>query len=164
MRLNSAAAARSALPADVRAAHPLKIRERKTGRQAALYAGLARALGIEREVELGGYVPEECLASLYRRAAVLVYPSLDEGYGYPPLEALARGTPAIVSDRGALPEVAGRAGASVVPLREAVFAEEIVRVLNGGAKPGPFGAKANGACVTRREYGERLLEIYEERF
>jgi alpha-1,3-rhamnosyl/mannosyltransferase len=57
-----------------------------------------------------GYAADETLASLYAAAMVLVYPSLYEGFGLPPLEAMTSGTPVIVSDRSTLPEVVGEAG------------------------------------------------------
>jgi glycosyltransferase involved in cell wall biosynthesis len=57
---------------------------------------------------LGVVSPTE-LASLYRRAACLVYPSLYEGFGMPPLEAMASGCPVAAADVGAIPEVCGDA-------------------------------------------------------
>jgi glycosyltransferase involved in cell wall biosynthesis len=57
-----------------------------------------------------GFATDEELAVLYAGAKVLVYPSLYEGFGLPPLEAMASGTPVIVSDRSTLPEVVGSAG------------------------------------------------------
>jgi glycosyltransferase involved in cell wall biosynthesis len=70
---------------------------------------------VQRCVQHLGYVPDEDLAVLYSLATALVFPSLYEGVGMPPLEAMACGCPAIVSDRGALPEIAGDA-AVVVPI------------------------------------------------
>lgn len=60
-----------------------------------------------------GYVPDEDLPALYSGAAVLVYPSLYEGFGLPPLEAMACGTPVVVSNVASLPEVVGDAGVYV---------------------------------------------------
>jgi len=57
-----------------------------------------------------GYVDDETLAGLYANATLFVLPSQDEGFGLPALEAMASGTPVIVSDGGALPEVVGEAG------------------------------------------------------
>jgi glycosyltransferase involved in cell wall biosynthesis len=57
-----------------------------------------------------GYVDDEMLAGLYANAALFVLPSQDEGFGLPTLEAMASGTPVIISDGGALPEVVGEAG------------------------------------------------------
>lgn len=57
-----------------------------------------------------GYVDDETLAGLYAKALLVVLPSEDEGFGLPAVEAMASGTPLIISDGGALPEVAGDAG------------------------------------------------------
>jgi glycosyltransferase involved in cell wall biosynthesis len=62
-----------------------------------------------------GFTTDEDLAALYASAMVLVYPSLYEGFGLPPLEAMACGTPVIVSNRASLPEVVGNAGELVEP-------------------------------------------------
>jgi glycosyltransferase involved in cell wall biosynthesis len=62
-----------------------------------------------------GYVTDEDLASLYRAAIAFVYPSLYEGFGLPPLEAMQCGTPVITSNTSSLPEVVGDAGIMVDP-------------------------------------------------
>jgi glycosyltransferase involved in cell wall biosynthesis len=62
-----------------------------------------------------GYVGEAERERLYRQAAMVVLPSLDEGFGLPALEAMTMGVPVVVSSRGALPEVVGRAGLIVEP-------------------------------------------------
>jgi len=72
-----------------------------------------KAIDVSYEVErvcLLGYVDDETLAGLYAKASLFVLPSQDEGFGLPALEAMASGTPVIVSDGGALPEVIGNAG------------------------------------------------------
>jgi glycosyltransferase involved in cell wall biosynthesis len=71
--------------------------------------GLDRLETLPEGVENLGSVPAEHLASLYRRAACLVYPSLYEGFGLPVLEAMACGCPVAASNAGAIPEVAGDA-------------------------------------------------------
>ena len=62
-----------------------------------------------------GYVPEAELRDLYRRARIFAFPSLDEGFGMPVLEAMAWGVPVVTSNRAALPEVAGEAALLVDP-------------------------------------------------
>jgi glycosyltransferase involved in cell wall biosynthesis len=71
--------------------------------------GLERLDPLPEGVENLGEVPASQLASLYRRAACLVYPSLYEGFGIPPLEAMACGCPVAASNAGAIPEVCGDA-------------------------------------------------------
>ena len=62
-----------------------------------------------------GQIEEDALPSLYAAAGLFVYPSIYEGFGLPPLEAMATGTPVIVSDRASLPEVVGEAGLCIDP-------------------------------------------------
>jgi glycosyltransferase involved in cell wall biosynthesis len=69
----------------------------------------------ERDIRLLGFVPDVDLPNLYRAADVFVYPSLYEGFGMPPVEAMACGCPVICSDRGSLAEVVGDAAAIVNP-------------------------------------------------
>jgi glycosyltransferase involved in cell wall biosynthesis len=86
------------------------------GRKGWLYEGFfrrRRELGLEEEVILAGVVPDEDLPALYSAAALFVFPSLYEGFGLPPLEAMACGTPVITSDTSSLPEVVGEAGIMV---------------------------------------------------
>lgn len=70
---------------------------------------LGRSLGIADRLVLPGFIPRNDLPALYRSADLMVFPSWVEGFGLPPLEAMACGTPVIVSDGGALPEVVGAA-------------------------------------------------------
>lgn len=64
-------------------------------------------LGLQDRVSVLGYVPESVLEALYRDASAFVYPSLYEGFGLPPLEAMARGVPTLVANAASLPEVVG---------------------------------------------------------
>ncbi|MGH9614037.1 MAG: glycosyltransferase family 4 protein, partial [Bryobacteraceae bacterium] len=67
------------------------------------------------DIELAGYVTGAALELLYRRASIFAFPSLDEGFGMPILDAMARGVPVLTSDRSAMPEVAGDAALLVNP-------------------------------------------------
>jgi glycosyltransferase involved in cell wall biosynthesis len=76
---------------------------------------LVAALGIARDAVFTGRVPDADLPAYYTHATCLVLPSLAEGFGLPVLEAMACGTPPVVSSAGSLPEVAGYAGVVVAP-------------------------------------------------
>jgi glycosyltransferase involved in cell wall biosynthesis len=79
-------------------------------------------------IQIQGYVSEKRLRELYDRAAVLAFPSLDEGFGIPMIEAMARGLPVLTSNRGALAELAGNAAALVDPASVESIAEGLRRL------------------------------------
>ena len=87
-------------------------------------------LGLEGRVHLAGYVPHTELPLWYNAASWLVYPSLYEGFGFPALEALACGTPSIVSSASSLPEVVGDAALLVDPLDVQALAEALRQTLD----------------------------------
>jgi glycosyltransferase involved in cell wall biosynthesis len=80
-------------------------------------------------VRFFGFVPDATLSVLYRLASVFVFPSLYEGFGLPPLEAMASGTPVVTSNVSSLPEVAGDAAVLVDPYDPEAIADGIYRVL-----------------------------------
>lgn len=69
----------------------------------------------QQDVRFMGFLPYEILKVFYRHAAVFVFPSLHEGFGLPPLEAMAQGVPVVTSNCSALPEVVGHAALTVNP-------------------------------------------------
>ncbi len=89
----------------------------------------ARALGLQDAVELCGFLPEGELNALYSGARCLVYLSLYEGFGLPPLEAMARGLPVVASNRSSVPEVVGEAGLLVDPEDELAAAQAVLALL-----------------------------------
>ena len=89
----------------------------------------ADRLGLGGRVELRGHVPKEELASLYRGAGCLVFPSLYEGFGLPIVEAMASGTPVVTTHAGATTEVAGDAAVLVEPGDPVALAGGIERAL-----------------------------------
>ena len=88
---------------------------------------------LHKHVRFLGYLPDETLAILYRLAAVFVFPSLYEGFGLPPLEAMASGTPVVTSNVSSLPEVTGDAAVLVDPYKVESIVEGIERVLTDEA-------------------------------
>jgi glycosyltransferase involved in cell wall biosynthesis len=93
---------------------------------------LAEELDLRDEVLFPGYIPREELPLWYNAASLFVYPSLYEGFGLPPLEAMACGTPVIASDTSALPEVVSDAGLLVEPTDAEGMAEAMQRLLSDG--------------------------------
>ncbi|HOU42399.1 MAG TPA: glycosyltransferase family 1 protein, partial [Promineifilum sp.] len=79
------------------------------------YEAIIARAGLGRFVRWLGYVDEADKPVLYRQAEVFAFPSRREGFGLPPLEAMACGTPVVVSDGGALPEIIGPAGFAIDP-------------------------------------------------
>jgi glycosyltransferase involved in cell wall biosynthesis len=82
--------------------------------------------GVQNDVRFMGFVPIEVLRIFYDAAKLFVFPSLYEGFGLPPLEAMAHGTPVVTSNTSSLPEVVGSGAVLVNP--ENVF--EIMRALH----------------------------------
>src|SRR5579862_4658779 len=82
--------------------------------------------GVQNDVRFLGFVPIDVLRIFYDEAKIFVFPSLYEGFGLPPLEAMAHGTPVVTSNVSSLPEVVGNAAVLVNP--ENVF--EIMRALH----------------------------------
>lgn len=86
-------------------------------------------LGLGQQVRLPGYVADAALPLWYNAAAVLVVPSVYEGWGLPVIEALACGTPVVVSDVSSLPEAAGEAGLRLPPDDAPAWTEALRRAL-----------------------------------
>jgi glycosyltransferase involved in cell wall biosynthesis len=102
------------------------------GDEISRYAALRRAVHqhqLHKYVRFLGYLPQETLAVMYRLAGVFVFPSLYEGFGLPPLEAMASGTPVVTSNVSSLPEVAADAAVLVDPYDPGAIADGIERVL-----------------------------------
>lgn len=97
-----------------------------------LYREIFRAvseLGLKQEVLFTGYIPADELPLFYNGAGVFVYPSLYEGFGLPPLEAMACGVPVVTSDCSSLPEVVGETGIMVNPTDVEALSDAIERIL-----------------------------------
>ncbi len=90
---------------------------------------LIRDLDLEDDVIFPGYVPEEELPLWYNAADVLVYPCDYAGFGLPPLEAMACGTPVITSNTSSLPEVVGEAGIMIDPKDSELMADKMHEIL-----------------------------------
>ena len=125
------------------------------------------ALGLTQQVHFVDRPDDETVRALYHLAAVVAHPALYEGFGIPPLEAMACGAPVVCSDTSSLPEVVGDAALTVDPLDTEALTEALSRVLQDEAlaadlrargrrqaagSPGKHGAAALGAL---RAAGQR---------
>ncbi len=122
-----------------------------------------RVLKLEDSVDVIGAVPPEELRQLYCGAEVLVLPSLYEGFGLPPLEAMACGTPVVVSSAGSLPEVVGDAGVVVAPDEPADLAGGLGWVLGNPSFHAELARRglARAAEFTWERAARETLAIYE---
>ena len=135
-------------------------RERAELRLVLTGTGLER-LSPPEGVEIRGRVPREELASLYRRASALVFPSLYEGFGQPPLEAMASGCPVACSTGGSLPEVVGDAARLFDPASAEDIAAAVQEVLDD---PAPWVERGldRAARFTWDECARRHEAVYRE--
>lgn len=88
----------------------------QVGWKMAQLTNMVHSLRVSGDVILTGYVPDKDLVALYNLSTALVFPSLYEGFGLPPLEAMQCGTPVVSSESSSLPEVVGNAGIMFNPL------------------------------------------------
>jgi glycosyltransferase involved in cell wall biosynthesis len=137
------------------------------GDEISKYATLRRAvhrLKLHKHVRFFGFVPDQTLAVLYRLASVFVFPSLYEGFGLPPLEAMASGTPVVTSNVSSLPEVAGDAAVLVDPYDPEEIAGAMHRVLTDTALRAALVARglARARQFSWERSVRRIREIYGE--
>jgi len=125
---------------------------------------LARRAGAEEAVRVIGFVPHDELFFLYQAADMTVLVSFFEGFGMPPLESMAGGTPVVVSRHSSLPEVVGEGGLFVDPENQDEIAEEISRLWKDEDLRKELGRK--GIRQARKFSWERAsretLAVYKE--
>ncbi|MFZ0319473.1 MAG: glycosyltransferase family 1 protein [Candidatus Sulfotelmatobacter sp.] len=120
--------------------------------------------GVQNDVRFLGFVPIEVLRTFYDAAKIFVFPSLYEGFGLPPLEAMAHGTPVVTSNVSSLPEVVGNAAVLVHP--ENVF--EIMRALHRVLLDQPLREKMKErSCRQAAKFSweksvRRMMAVYRE--
>ena len=120
--------------------------------------------GVQNDVRFLGFVPIDVLRIFYDAAKVFVFPSLYEGFGLPPLEAMAHGTPVVTSNTSSLPEVVGNAAVLVNP--ENVF--ELMRAIHRVLVDQPLRERLKqrgyeqAARYSWESSVERILQVYRE--
>jgi len=131
------------------------------------YPGLRRLVHrfqLHPHVRFFGWVSDAMLSSLYRLASVFVFPSLYEGFGLPPLEAMAAGTPVITSNTSSLPEVVGDAAILVDPMDAGAIADAMARVLTDRTLAAELVRRGHArvCAFSWQRSVERVQAVYEE--
>lgn len=111
-------------------------------------------------VQVTGYIAETDLPALYSAAKLLVYPSIYEGFGFPVVEAMACGTPAVSSNISSLPEIVGPAGVLADPLDPKSIAEGMAQALSQHAAFSRLTLK-QAAKFTWEMCASQTLQLYE---
>ncbi|MGQ0603952.1 MAG: glycosyltransferase family 4 protein, partial [Anaerolineales bacterium] len=122
-----------------------------------------RALSLEPHVTLTGYVPEADLPALINCAEVFAYPSVFEGFGLPPLEAMACGVPVIASNASSLPDVVGEAGLLLAPKDVRAWVEALSGVLVNPALRDDLRARGlrRAQSFTWQAAAQKTLAVYQ---
>jgi glycosyltransferase involved in cell wall biosynthesis len=125
-------------------------------------AGIERS-SVRDRIRRLGYVPNDDLWCWYAGADAFVYPSLEEGFGLPPLEAMALGVPTITSNTSALPEVVGQAAITVEPADEEALASAMELVLTDRDVAGRLrvAGPSRAARFSWADAAQRYVELYE---
>ncbi|MCK4649384.1 glycosyltransferase family 4 protein [bacterium] len=121
-------------------------------------------LRLEDKVIFTGYLPEEDIPSLYSGAELFIYPTLYEGFGFPPLEAMACGTPVITSNLSSLPEVMGEAGILIDPNNIDELARAIESALSNEDLKRELRAKGvrQAAKFSWKRCAQETIKVYQE--
>jgi glycosyltransferase involved in cell wall biosynthesis len=121
-----------------------------------------RSLGLEGEVVLTGYVPDEDVPALLNAAELFAFPSEFEGFGLPPLEAMACGVPVVCSNAASLPEVVGEAGVLLPPRDVAAWVEALGRLLDDAQLREDLRARGleRASRFTWDAAARRTLDVY----
>ena len=118
----------------------------------------------KRDIDVRGYVSDEQLAGFYARASVFAFPSLDEGFGMPVLDAMAAGVPVLTSDRSATAEVSGDAALLADPSDTQSIIEALRRLTTdeGLREELALRGRERAAVFTWQEAVEATWAAYRE--
>jgi glycosyltransferase involved in cell wall biosynthesis len=121
-------------------------------------------LELASKIIFTGFAPEEHLPILYNGCEAFVYPSLYEGFGLPPLEAMNCGTPVITSNLTSIPEVVGDAGILIDPYDEEQLKDSMIRLLNDDKLKAEYSIKglARAKNFSWEKTAEKTLEAYKK--
>ncbi|PNX48592.1 MAG: hypothetical protein BV457_01160 [Thermoplasmata archaeon M9B1D] len=119
---------------------------------------------LENRVFIQGYISDKQLIEIYKSADLFVFPSLYEGFGLPPLEAMACGIPVIASNTSSLPEVIGDAGIMIDPKNVNDIADAIKKILNSEKLKNDLILKGleRTKMFEWKNTSNKILKIYED--
>jgi alpha-1,3-rhamnosyl/mannosyltransferase len=160
--LQTALLAYQQLPDDVRSKFPMVLIGMKGWHTEALERQMAPLVQSGQLRQLG-YVSREALVSLIAGARTMVYPSIYEGFGLPPLEAMACSTPVICSNASSLPEVVGDAGVMVEALDDRALMHAMQKMVDDDAGWTDLKSKSvqRARSFTWAECARRTVEVYK---
>lgn len=126
-------------------------------------AGLVERAGVAPHIVLPGRVDDRALAALYRGADALAFPSLSEGFGLPPLEAMASGIPVVAARAGSLPEILGDAALFADPEKPAELAAALQLVISDAVVRAQLvrRGRERASGFSWRRTAQQTLAVYE---
>ncbi|HEX3046279.1 MAG TPA: glycosyltransferase family 1 protein, partial [Bacillota bacterium] len=152
-----------------------KIHRELLGRQKLLIIGpegkhreclqrLTESLSLTDSVLFPGFIKSEDLPLFYNSADLFVYPSLYEGFGLPPIEAMACGTPVVCSNVSSLPEIVGDAALQVNPYDTLALAEAMIKVLSNSTLRQSLIQKGlkRSKLYNWDQIARQMLDLYQE--
>jgi glycosyltransferase involved in cell wall biosynthesis len=125
---------------------------------------LIKELNLENDVIFTDYVTDDTLIKMYNAAELFVFPSLYEGFGLPPLEAMACGCPVITSNTSSLPEVVGEAGLMIDPHDVDSLTESMYKILSDNGLKKELSKKSleRAKMFSWQKTADQTLEVYKE--
>jgi len=125
---------------------------------------LSSDLNIQSNIKFTGFVPEDLLPVFYNACEVFAYPSLYEGFGLPPLEAMSCGTPIITSNISSIPEVVGDGGILIDPFNMKNLMYSLEALLNDNEIKNELASKAlkRASDFSWKKTSEKTIEVYNK--
>jgi glycosyltransferase involved in cell wall biosynthesis len=140
-----------------------------TGKKGWYFEGLfdkVKKLNLEDKVIFTGYFDEEDKPALYKGATIFAFPSLYEGFGLPPLEAMASGVPVISSNTSSMPEVVGEAGILIPPDDKGAWVKNIKKVVSNELLQAEMKVKNKKQLeeFSWDKTAEKTLKVYQKAY
>lgn len=154
------------LPRSLKAEYQLVLIGNKRGSEFKKCLDIIDKMNLNSRVVLTGYVSDDDVHALYNSADLFVFPSLHEGFGLPPLEAMACGVPVIASKRASMPEVVGNAGILINPLDVNGLSDAMKKVLSDDSLRRSMrqGGLTRAQLFSVKRTAEETISLFEQEF